>query len=169
MAFFDILGKTVTEAGQKTIAKTKELADTTRLNSMISDEEKLNETRFCKIGKLYFELHKEDFEDSFAELMNSVIESNKRIKEFKKNIEDIKGTIKCPSCGGSVPRNAAFCSCCGADMSLSNKNLSDKAEESFIKCPNCSAEVDRDMVFCTSCGTRIHGEEENNEADVAAL
>ena len=41
MAFFDELSKKVTEASQKTIAKTKELADTSRLNSMISEEEKV--------------------------------------------------------------------------------------------------------------------------------
>lgn len=41
MAFFENLSKTVTGVGQKTIAKTKELADTSRLNSMISEEEKV--------------------------------------------------------------------------------------------------------------------------------
>ena len=40
MAFFEKLGKTVSEASQKTIAKTKELADTSKLHSMISEEEK---------------------------------------------------------------------------------------------------------------------------------
>ena len=40
MAFLDKLSKTVTEASQKTLAKTKELADTSRLNSLISEEEK---------------------------------------------------------------------------------------------------------------------------------
>ena len=41
MAFLDKLSRTVTEAGQKTLAQTKELADTSRLSSMISDEEKI--------------------------------------------------------------------------------------------------------------------------------
>ena len=40
MAFFDELGKKVSEAGQKTLQKTKELSDTARLNSMLSDEER---------------------------------------------------------------------------------------------------------------------------------
>lgn len=42
MAFFDKLSKTVTEVSQKTIAKAKELADTSRLNSMISEEKRLS-------------------------------------------------------------------------------------------------------------------------------
>lgn len=54
MAFFDKLSKTVTEVSQKTIAKAKELADTSRLNSMISEEEKVIANQYFQIGKLYF-------------------------------------------------------------------------------------------------------------------
>ena len=52
MAFFDKLSKTVTEVSQKTIAKAKELADTSRLNSMISEEEKVIANQYFQIGKL---------------------------------------------------------------------------------------------------------------------
>ena len=41
MAFFDNFTKMVSEAGQKTVQKTKEFADTAKLNSQISDEESL--------------------------------------------------------------------------------------------------------------------------------
>ena len=66
MAFFDKLSKTVTEVSQKTIAKAKELADTSRLNSMISEEEKVIANQYFQIGKLYVSVHKDDFEDDFA-------------------------------------------------------------------------------------------------------
>lgn len=49
MAFFDKLSKTVTEVSQKTIAKAKELADTSRLNSMISEEEKVIANQYFQI------------------------------------------------------------------------------------------------------------------------
>lgn len=61
MAFFDKLSKTVTEVSQKTIAKAKELADTSRLNSMISEEEKVIANQYFQIGKLYVSVHKDDF------------------------------------------------------------------------------------------------------------
>ena len=57
MAFFDNLSKKVSEAGQKTIQKTKELADTSRLNAMIADEEKAINNAYYQIGKLYVSLH----------------------------------------------------------------------------------------------------------------
>lgn len=58
MAFFDKIGKTVTEVSQKTIAKTKELADTSRLNTMISEEERIIANQYFQIGKLYVSIHR---------------------------------------------------------------------------------------------------------------
>ena len=82
MAFFDKLSRTVTEAGQKTIAKTMELADITRLNSMISDEEKNINSQYTKIGKLYLSLHKNDYEDDFAEMVSTIAEAEDKIRNY---------------------------------------------------------------------------------------
>ena len=40
MAFFDDLGKKISQAGQNAVQKTKEMTDIARINGMISDEEK---------------------------------------------------------------------------------------------------------------------------------
>ena len=81
MAFFDKLSKTVTEVSQKTIAKAKELADTSRLNSMISEEEKVIANQYFQIGKLYVSVHKDDFEDDFAGMIGAIAEAEaKRCK-----------------------------------------------------------------------------------------
>lgn len=40
MAFFDDLGKKITQTGQGVVQKTKDTAETIKLNGMISDEEK---------------------------------------------------------------------------------------------------------------------------------
>lgn len=148
MTFFDKLSKTVTEASQKTIAKTKELADTSRLNSMISDEEKVITNQYFQIGKLYVSIHKDDFEDDFAGMISAIAESETKIKEYKKQIQDIRGIQRCEKCGAEVPNGAAFCSSCGATMPKIQASLS----SDYIKCENCSAEVKKGMRFCTSCG-----------------
>ena len=44
MAFFDNIGRKVSEAGQKMIQKTGEMSDTSRLNAQINDEERLPRT-----------------------------------------------------------------------------------------------------------------------------
>lgn len=148
MAFFDDLGKKVSEAGQKTIQKTKEFSDTSRLNSMISDEEKRINNNYYQIGKLYVALRGNSYEEDFATMISAIYESELKIKEYKKQIQDIKGVQRCEKCGAEVPREAAFCSSCGVAMP---KILVANTEE-YIKCENCNAIVKKGMRFCTACG-----------------
>jgi len=148
MAFFDKLSKTVTEAGQKTIAKTKELADTSRLNSMISEEETVITNQYFQIGKLYVSIHKEDFEEDFAGMIATIMEAEAKIKDCKMQIQDIKGVRRCEKCGAEVANEAAFCSACGASM----PKISVSVAVDVVKCENCGAEVKKGMRFCTSCG-----------------
>ena len=148
MAFFENLGKTVSEAGQKTIAKTKELADTSRLNSMISEEEKVITNQYFQIGKLYASIHKYDFEDDFSGMIGAIAEAEARIRDYKTQIQDIKGIQRCEKCGAGVPNGALFCSSCGATM----PKIQAPVSADSIKCENCGAEVKKGMRFCTSCG-----------------
>lgn len=148
MAFFDKLSKTVSEASQKTIAKTKELADTSRLNSMISDEEKIITNLYYQIGKLYVSIHKDDFEEDFTGMISAIAVSEAKIRDYKEQIQEIKGIQRCEKCGAEVPNGAAFCSSCGATMPKVQAPVS----SDYIKCENCGAEVKKGMRFCTSCG-----------------
>lgn len=148
MAFFDKLGKTVTEASQKTIAKTKELADTSRLNSMISEQEKIVTNQYFQIGKLYVSIHKNDFEDVFAGMICAIADAEAKIRDYKKQIQDIKGIQRCERCGAEVPNGAAFCSSCGATM----PKIQVSASDDYVKCENCGTNVKKGMRFCTSCG-----------------
>lgn len=139
MAFFENLSKTVTGVGQKTIAKTKELADTSRLNSMISEEEKVITNQYFQIGKLYVSIHKDDFEDDFAGMIGAIAEAEAKIRDYKKQIQDIKGVQRCEKCGAEVPNGAAFCSSCGASMPKMQPPIS----ADYIKCGNCGTAVKR--------------------------
>lgn len=151
MAFFDKLSKTVTEASQKTIAKTKELADTSRLNSMISEQEKIINNQYIQIGKLYVSTHKDNFEDDFSGMITAIADAEAKIRDYKKQIQDIKGVQRCEKCGAEVQNGVAFCSACG--------NAMPKVEafdtENYEKCTHCGAVIQKGMRFCTSCGTRM--------------
>lgn len=162
MAFFENLSKTVTGVGQKTIAKTKELADTSRLNSMISEEEKVITNQYFQIGKLYVSIHKDDFEDDFAGMIGAIAEAEAKIRDYKKQIQDIKGVQRCEKCGAEVPNGAAFCSSCGASMPKMQPPIS----ADYIKCGNCGTAVKRSMRFCTSCGKPM---EEVNDASAVPV
>lgn len=148
MAFFDKISKTVTEAGQKTIAKTKELADTSRLNSMISEQEKIITNQYFQIGKLYVSIHKDNFEDDFSGMIAAIADAEAKIRDYKKQVQDIKGVQRCEKCGAEVPNGVAFCSACG--------NAMPKVEafdtNHYVKCTYCGAVIEKGMRFCTSCG-----------------
>ena len=165
MAFFDRLSKTVAEAGQKTIAKTKELADTSRLNMMISDEEKMINNQYLQIGKLYVSTHKDDFEEDFAEMISAIAGSEAKIRDYRKQIQDIKGVQRCEKCGAEVPNGAAFCSACGAVM----PKAPEPAPSETQKCEHCGAEVKEGMRFCTSCGKPLETPDAGDDAAEPAV
>lgn len=148
MDFFEKLGKSVTEVSQKTIAKTKELADTSKLNSMISEQEKIITNQYFQIGKLYVSIHKDNYEDDFAGMIATIDEADTKIREYKKQIQDIKGVQRCEKCGAEVPNGSAFCSSCGATM----PKIQTIASDDYVKCENCGTAVKKGMRFCTACG-----------------
>lgn len=151
MGFFDDLGKKVSDAGQKTIQKTKEMSDTARINSMILEEEKKLDNIYYQIGKMYVAVHSGDSEEEFSGLLSSVAESETKIREYRSQILDIKGVQKCENCGAEVQRGVAFCGSCGAPM----PRVQPVNMEEFVRCQNCGTVVKKGMRFCTECGSPI--------------
>lgn len=116
MAFFDDLGKKLSQAGQTAVQKTKEVADIAKLNSSIYDEEKKINNNYLEIGKLYVSLRAEEHEEEFDGMIAAIRESEEKIRGYRHQITEIKGIAVCEKCGAEVPLNAAFCSACGAPM-----------------------------------------------------
>ena len=109
MAFFDDLGKKISDAGQSTIQKTKDLADTAKYTSQISDEEKNIKTNYALIGELYYEEMKDQPGDAYAQYVEKITESKNKINEYKNKIEEMKGRGKCPNCGASGSGRCVLC------------------------------------------------------------
>ena len=148
MAFFDKISRAVTETGQKTLAKTRELADTSRLNSLISEEEKKITNLYYQIGKLYVSIHREDHEEEILGMIKAIADAEAKINDCKRQIQNIKGVQRCEKCGAEVPRGVAFCSSCGTPM----PKIETVDPDDYIICGNCGAPVKKGMRFCTSCG-----------------
>lgn len=149
MAFFDNLGKKASEMTAKAMQKAQELSETTKLNSLISEEEKKINNTYYQIGKLYVSLHSEDSEEAFAGMIASVAEGEQKISGYRRQIQDIKGVQRCEKCGAEVARGVAFCSSCGAPMP---KVETPAPTEDQVRCESCGAMVKRGMRFCTFCG-----------------
>lgn len=148
MAFFDDLGKKISQAGQTAVQKTKDFGEITKINSVISDEEKNIERAYRELGKLYFEHHATDPEEAFAPLVKNIRSSAQKIIDCRNQIKDLRGVVCCEKCGAEIPNNVSFCSACGAPAPKI-------AVPEQPKCPKCGAIASADTVFCTSCGTKI--------------
>ncbi len=148
MAFFDNLGKKASEATAKAVQKAQELSEITRINSLISEEEKKISATYCQIGKLYVSAHASDSEESFSEMVATVLEGEQKVNDYRKLIQNIKGVRRCERCGAEVAKGVAFCSSCGAPMPKVEGTLPEDA----VKCESCGAIVKRGVRFCTACG-----------------
>ncbi len=149
MGFLDDLGRKVTDAGQKTMQKTRGMSEVARINSLVSREETEVNNLYYQIGKLYVNIHGKDGEEDFVGMVTAVEELERQIFDYKKQIQEIRGIQHCEKCGAEVPKGVAFCSSCGAAMPQVEKqeNL-----EEYVRCFNCGALIKKGMRFCTACG-----------------
>lgn len=148
MAFFDNFGKKASETTAKAMQKVQELSEISRINSLISEEEKKINATYYQIGKLYVSVHGSDGEEKFSGMVATVLEGEQKINDYRRQLQNIKGIQRCEKCGAEVPRGVAFCSSCGAPMPKVENPLPDDV----IRCENCGTMVKRGMRFCTSCG-----------------
>lgn len=166
MAFFDNLTKKVSEASATAIQKGKEFTDIARLNSLVSDEEKKITNAYYQIGKLYVSIHRKDYEKDFAGMIETIVESEEKIVTLKKQIEDIKGVVRCDSCGAEVARGSVYCSSCGAEM----PRVQTMGDPDSVKCESCGEYVKRGMRFCTNCGNpmsqNVNPREQHTDEDI---
>lgn len=86
MSFLNNLGQKISDVSQTTIKKTKDLADTAKLNLNISEEERKIDTAYEQIGKWYVEKHREDAEEDVKTWLDAIAVSEARIKECRESI-----------------------------------------------------------------------------------
>lgn len=163
MGFLDDLGKKVADAGQKTVQKTKEMSDIARLNSLVAKEESRLNQVYGRIGKLYVDLHADDFEDGFAGMFGEVREAQGNIQDYRQQIEEIRNARsneenkvpasgKCPNCGAELLDGMRFCRSCGKPVPQPEEP-SGAAEDKY--CPGCGEKLAADALFCEKCGTKV--------------
>lgn len=163
MAFFDDLGKKLSQAGQTAVQKTREMTEISRLNGAIAEQERKLSDTYIEIGKLYVLMHEEDYDSKFSVMINLLKESEQKIKDFRQQIQNIKGVAHCEKCGAEIGNNVAFCSFCGTRQP---QYLYDGTAP-LVKCEKCGAMVDATAKFCVSCGQPIP--EKKNVEDIDAL
>lgn len=164
MSFFDEIGRKVSDVGQKTVQKTKDISDTARINSQINTEENIIKQTYMEIGRKYVEIHSEDSEPELAEYVEMIKESEKKIARYKKIIQNLKGIRICPNCGEEVAREASFCNSCGSRIKEEYLNGDSAGEK---RCVKCGSTIEDGMKFCTKCGTPVEKENEIDDVKVS--
>ena len=143
----------ITKKTQDVVRGAKEFSDTTRLNSLISDEERQIEGLYSQIGKLYYKTQEPDTDSPIGKLCIAIKASNDRIKNYRDEIDKVKNKKRCPACNVDIPLASLFCGVCGTNLETAPEPV-EKEEEKNNPCSGCGEIVEEGNLFCVSCGTK---------------
>ena len=115
MAFFEELGKTLSDTGKEVATKAKALTETIQLKTQISAEKTKLDEAYAAIGKLFYETNSEP-EEAYTKAYEAVRASRERIAALEIELSQNEGTRICAECGAKVPKNSFYCGKCGAPV-----------------------------------------------------
>lgn len=128
MAFFEELGKTLTDTGKEVATKAKALTEALQLKTQISAEKTKLEEAYAVIGKQYYETILEP-EECYSKAYEAVRTSRERIAALEIELAQSEGTRICAECGAKVPKDSLFCGKCGAPVKESETKEEPEKEE----------------------------------------
>ncbi len=151
MAFYNDIGKKISQTGQGAVQKTKNFAEISKLNFAISELERNITTAYTDMGKLYFQKYAASSEDmDMIPFLQKIAEDMQKIEEYQMQIRVIKGVTQCCKCGGEINADASFCNICGARQMPKVKIVNTGS-----CCPQCGASVEVGQGFCVQCGHKL--------------
>lgn len=152
MAFFDQIGKRLSDAGQTVARQTRNLADVAQLNVTIAERQREINQLYQAIGQTCFERYQNEetsvFQTQFAQI-KALLEE---IAQCQEKINQIKGIIPCPSCGADIPVQAQFCNVCGAK--IEQAPAAQETADAAV-CPSCGVSVSPEDLYCNHCGAKL--------------
>ena len=152
MSFFNKLGEKITQTSQSAAQKTKVTAETLKLKSMISDEEKCINNLYQQIGKIYYDTFGDNTDQPFVgQLIVKIKESEEKISTYEDQVKQLKGVTSCPKCGGEVQQGSPFCGSCGTALSTPEP----APVVTDVSCDKCGYTAPAGTQFCTNCGNKM--------------
>ena len=89
MTFFEELGKTIVDKSKVVVDKAKDMTEVMQLKSQISSERSIIEETYAKIGKAYYEAHKNLTEDPYMEEFGQIKSRMKKIESLEEMISKL--------------------------------------------------------------------------------
>lgn len=99
-------------------SKAQEMAELTKLRLQAAQLRSDLDANYLKMGEIVYELRKAstENEDLIAMCIAEIDAQHKELEELNEKINDLKNEAKCPECMASNPREALYCSRCGASL-----------------------------------------------------
>lgn len=157
MAFLDNVDRTLSQLGQSAIKKTKDMSEAVRLTNQIRDEEEKQAALFRKTGEYVYQQFPETSDEQLKSLLEQITSSKEKVRQCNEQLNNLKGSDRCPSCGAIIPSDSVFCSACGIKIedALKEKSAMVQKQINSRVCPNCGRTAGENAAFCTYCGTKI--------------
>ena len=174
MGFFDTLGANLTNAGRTVSQNLKNSTDASKLMSQITAENRNIQENLNAIGKLYYDICKDEPDEAFRPMVEAIIKSEQRIVELQESIKVIRARepelvpvpdsqetfeakeqpvsslMVCMGCGNTYSQGTAFCSVCGQKL-VPQYQTAVPAEPEVV-----TENVQQDnSQFCPYCGKKI--------------
>ena len=90
-SFVNKIGETISAKGKAVTLKAKDLAEIASLKSQIGTCENVMKKNYMEIGKRYYELHKDAWEEIYDEECRAISNARNGIEELETKIKEIKG------------------------------------------------------------------------------
>ena len=116
MAFFEQLGKTINEASDNLKRKTQNFSEVNSLEKQVNTNQSVVQNMYAEIGRAYYEAHKEDAQNDYAEQCRTITDALNQIAQLQDQIRIKKGIQLCPNCGAQLAPGSVFCAGCGAQV-----------------------------------------------------
>ena len=159
-----------------------------RINQMVAEENEKIGRYYLEIGKKYVQLHAADYEMEFAELMEALTVSQRKLSNYTLQMQFVTGVVVCPQCSHKAPKGSVFCNMCGSKLPVidfDNYEICEKCgnlvakgqgvctvcsapmgrqDSDYVQCPKCREYVGKDNRFCPNCAAPLYGNEPSNGA-----
>ena len=118
MEFFDGAVNKTKEVFETVSMKTSEVIATEKQKFEMSSLKAKREKDFTALGKIYFDIVKDD--ENASETVKVKVEDIKaksaEIERLAKEIQNAKNKLICKNCGAGIAKNSVFCNICGAKV-----------------------------------------------------
>lgn len=111
--------------------KAQEVAELTRLRLQAAQLRSDLDSNYLKMGEIIYELKKANTEnqDLIDMCIAEIDAQQQELEELNEKIDTLRKEVKCPECMASNPREALYCSRCGAALLAAKQPVQEEAPE----------------------------------------